>query len=134
MGDGNCADVKPDKAGSKASDLCRLRLSPGAATTLRLRLTDQQPKVLHLSSPRLVTTTPPQSELLGGNTFDTIFSLRRVEADEFYAKRAPKGLSEDAKNVQRQAFAGLLWSKQFYHFDVRTWLEGDPAGPPPPES
>lgn len=131
---GNPAAVNPDKTGTKASALYRLRLSPGTATALRLRLTDQEPKVLHLPAPRLVTTTPPQTELLGCNAFDTIFSLRRAEADEFYAKRAPKGLSEDAKNVQRQAFAGLLWSKQFYHFDVRTWLEGDPAGPPPPES
>ena len=131
---GNRAAVNPDKTGTKASALYRLRLSPGAATTLRLRLTDQEPKVLRLSAPRLVTSTPPQTELLGYSTFDAVFSLRRAEADEFYAKRAPKGLSEDAKNVQRQAFAGLLWSKQFYHFDVRTWLEGDPAGPPPPES
>ena len=131
---GNRAAVNPDKTGTKASALYRLRLSPGAATTLRLRLTDQEPKVIHLSAPRLVTSTPPQTELLGNSTFDAVFSLRRAEADEFYAKRAPKGLSEDAKNVQRQAFAGLLWSKQFYHFDVHNWLEGDPAGPPPPES
>jgi Glycosyl hydrolase family 63 C-terminal domain len=131
---GNRAAVNPDKTGTKASALYRLRLSPGASTTLRLRLTDQEPKVLDLSAPRLVTSTPPQTQLLGRSTFDAVFSLRCAEADEFYAKRAPKGLSEDAKNVQRQAFAGLLWSKQFYHFDVRAWLEGDPAGPPPPES
>jgi len=100
---------------------------------LRLRLTNQQPKIAQRSAPRLVIAAAPNSELLG-QTFDTVLVLRGAEADEFYAKRAPVGLSEDAKNVQRQAFAGLLWSKQFYHFDVSTWLEGDPAGPPPPES
>ena len=86
-----------------------------------------------MSAPRLVIAGAPQTELFGQN-FDSILALRRTEANEFYAKPAPKGLSEDAKNVQRQAFAGLLWSKQFYHLDVRTWLDGDPAGPPPPES
>src|SRR5437660_460106 len=50
----------------------------------------------------------------------------------FYATRIPKELSDDAKAVMRQSFSGMLWSKQFYHYDVRTWLEGDPAGPPPP--
>jgi hypothetical protein len=67
-----------------------------------------------------------------GKPFEAIFAERLREADEFYAKLAPQDVSEDARNVQRQAFAGMLWSKQFYHIDVRTWLEGDSAGPPPP--
>jgi len=46
--------------------------------------------------------------------------------------RIPEELSADAKNVMRQSYAGMLWSKQFYHYDVQTWLEGDPAGPTPP--
>jgi hypothetical protein len=125
--------VNPEKTGTKASALYLLRVSPGATATLRLRLTDQEPRIAHMSAPRLVTAAAPQTELLG-HSFDSVLASRRTEADEFYAKRAPKSLSEDAKNVQRQAFAGLLWSKQFYHFDVRTWLDGDPAGPPPPES
>jgi hypothetical protein len=131
---GNHAAVSPDNIGTKASALYRLRLASGATATLRLRLTDQPPEVRSLSAPQLVTSTSPQKELLGEKAFDSVFFLRRKEADEFYAKRVPAGLSDDAKNVQRQAFAGLLWSKQFYHFDVRTWLDGDPAGPPPPES
>jgi hypothetical protein len=130
---GNREAVNPDKTGTKASALYRLRLAPGATATLRLRLIDQEPKIARMSAPRLVIAAAPKTELLG-QSFDSVFATRRKEADEFYAKRAPKGLSEDAKNVQRQAFAGLLWSKQFYHFDVRTWLDGDPAGPPPPES
>ena len=129
---GNKAAVNPEKTGTKASALYRLRLAPGGSTTLRLRLTDREPKVMRMSAPRLVLAEAPKTELLGAG-FDSVFSSRRREADEFYARRLPKGLSEDARNVQRQAFAGLLWSKQFYHFDVRTWLEGDPAGPPPPE-
>jgi hypothetical protein len=125
--------VNPDKTGTKASALYRLRVTPGSTATLRLRLTDQEPKIARMSAPRLVIAAAPTTELFGKG-FDSVLALRRTEADEFYAKRAPKGLSDDAKNVQRQAFAGLLWSKQFYHYDVRTWLDGDPAGPPPPES
>jgi hypothetical protein len=67
-----------------------------------------------------------------GKDFDAIFAQRIREADEFYGTVTPAHLTADAKNVMRQAFAGLLWSKQFYHYDVRTWLGGDPAGPPPP--
>jgi hypothetical protein len=130
---GNCDAVNSQRTGTKASALYRLRLAPGASATLRLRLTNLAPKIARMSAPRLVIAGAPQTELLGQN-FDSILALRRTEANEFYAKPAPKGLSEDAKNVQRQAFAGLLWSKQFYHLDVRTWLDGDPAGPPPPES
>ncbi len=130
---GNRSAVNPDKSGTKASALYRLRIAPGGTATLRLRLTDQQPKVAQISAPRLVIASAPDTELFG-KSFDSVLASRCLEADEFYAKRTPVGLSEDAKSVQRQAFAGLLWSKQFYYFDVRTWLEGDPAGPPPPES
>ncbi len=130
---GNREAVNPDKTGTKASALYRLRIAPGATATLRLRLTDLEPKIAHMSAPRLVIAAAPTTELFG-QSFDSVFAVRRSEADEFYATRAPKGLSEDAKNVQRQAFAGLLWSKQFYHYDVRAWLDGDPAGPPPAES
>ena len=65
--------------------------------------------------------------------FDRIFADRIAEADEFYSGVIPENLSDDAKNVQRQAFAGMLWSKQYYHYVVKTWLEGDPASPPPPK-
>jgi hypothetical protein len=62
------------------------------------------------------------------------FEARQAEADSFYITCGAKNLSEDARSVQRQAFAGLLWSKQFYYYDVDTWLHGDPSGPPPPDS
>ena len=130
---GNHGAVNPEKTGTKAAALYNLSIAPGASVTVRLRLTDQEPKVARMSAPRLVLAQAPKTEIFGG-AFESIFSARRKEADEFYAMRSPKDISEDARNVQRQAFAGLLWSKQFYHFDVRTWLEGDPAGPRPPES
>jgi hypothetical protein len=130
---GNREAVNPEKSGTKAAALYDLSIAPGGSATVRLRLTDREPKVVRMSAPRLVLAQAPKTEQFG-QAFDSIFSARKKEADEFYAMRAPKGISTDARNVQRQAFAGLLWSKQFYHFDVRTWLEGDPAGPPPPES
>ncbi len=64
---------------------------------------------------------------------DEVLSVRKSEADEFYNELADKDLSGDERLVQRQALAGLLWSKQFYNYRVRRWLKGDPAGPPPPE-
>jgi len=130
---GNQNAVNPAQSGTKAAALYNLSIAPGASVTVRLRFTDQEPKVARMSAPRLVLAQAPKTELFG-QAFESIFSARQKEADEFYAERAPKDVSEDARNVQRQAFAGLLWSKQFYHFDVRTWLEGDPAGPPSPES
>src|SRR6516165_2249796 len=125
--------VNPAKVGTEAAAHYRLRIAPGASVTVRLRLTDKEPKIVRASAPRLVLRDSPKTELLG-QSFESIFASRRLEADEFYARRVLRGLSEDARNVQRQAFAGLLWSKQFYHFDVRAWLHGDPVGPPPPES
>src|SRR5260370_37803559 len=69
-----------------------------------------------------------------GVGFDDLFARRKKEADEFYASRIPAELSDDAKLVMRQAFAGMVWSKKFYHYDVGAWLGRDPARPrPPPE-
>jgi hypothetical protein len=65
--------------------------------------------------------------------FDWTFALRVQEADEFYATVIPRALSADAQNVMRQGFAGLLWSKQFYHYVVKEWLQGDPGNPSPPK-
>jgi hypothetical protein len=72
----------------------------------------------------------PGDAKLPGN-IDEIMATRRSEADEFYEEIAP-GLPPEVAMVQRQAFAGLLWSKQYYHYDVNTWLNGDPDEPPPP--
>jgi hypothetical protein len=112
--------VNPAETGTKAAALCRLEIPAGSVATQWLRLTDQDP------------ATPAVQSGLFGQAFENTFAARIAEADEFYAQRAPQRSSEDSKRVQRQAFAGLLWSKQFYHYDVRTWLEGDPDYPPPP--
>src|SRR4029453_8408015 len=68
-----------------------------------------------------------------GRDFDKVFAQRQREADEFYTTVTPDSLSDDAKGVMRQAFAGMLWSKQFYHYVLRDWLNGDPGQPAPPE-
>jgi hypothetical protein len=107
--------VNPAWVGTKAAAHYRLNIAPGERVVLRLRFTPQPPTPDMLQKP-----------------FETIFNQRIAEADEFYAKVIPQTLSADARNVQRQALAGMLWSKQFYHYDVRVWLEGDSAFPPPP--
>src|SRR5579871_3101591 len=107
--------VNPSEYGTKACGLYRLDLAPGETRTLRMRLTrTDEPS-------RMVQDT------------DGLFAERILEADEFYCF-CPPGLSGDAKLIQRQAFAGLLWSKQSYHFVVETWLKGDPYQPKPPAS
>ena len=65
-----------------------------------------------------------------GVDFEQMFAQRQREADEFYATVTPEGLSVDARNVMRQALAGLLWSKQFYYYEVSRWLRGRPIGAP----
>ena len=66
--------------------------------------------------------------------FDAVFSRCIAETDAFYAARQTNVADEDMRRIQRQAFAGMLWNKQFYDFNVRQWLDGDPLQPPPPES
>jgi hypothetical protein len=109
---GELGAVNPVQSGTKASAWYRFDLAPGQSRTIRLRLTQSR---------------GAQNPL----DIDSLFAERINEADEFYSF-APATLSEDGRRVQRQAFAGLLWSKQFYHFVVETWLKGDPAQPIPP--
>jgi hypothetical protein len=114
---GASAAVNPAQEGTKAAGRYRMLLGPGERAVVRLRLTD--------------------GELRGspfGTRFDALVAQRQLEADEFYAQVIPAKLSDDARGVMRQALAGMLWSKQWYHYDVRRWLEGDPSQPaPPPE-
>jgi hypothetical protein len=112
--------VNPAETGTKAAALYRLELPAGGSAVVRLRLSDQNPAV------------PSVVDGPFGQRFEDLFRIRLAEANEFYAKRSSSKLSDDALRVQRQAFAGLLWSKQYYHYDVKVWLEGDPAFPPPP--
>ncbi len=105
--------VDPERRGTKAAFRYRLEVPAGETATIELRL----------------------SETAGfGDDFDDVFAARERDADEFYAELTPPGASADEALVLRQALAGMLWSKQFYHYDVQRWLDGDPAGPPPPDS
>jgi hypothetical protein len=121
-----------------------MQLEPGESATLKLRLTDLDPLgSMDPDSPMVGTISGPAhneraSGVPGTNDFaagfDNVFTDRQKEATEFYESRIPKGMSDDAHHVMRQAYSGMLWNKQFYHYDVHTWLEGDPAEPePPPE-
>jgi Mannosylglycerate hydrolase MGH1-like glycoside hydrolase domain len=107
--------VNPAREGTKAAAHYRLALRPGETASVRLRLSN----------------TPPHGQCLAAE-FDALFAQRLREADAFYAAIIPASLDADGRSVMRQAFAGLLWSKQFYHYHVRRWLEGDPAFPAPP--
>src|SRR5712675_3711314 len=139
----NRSAVNPDQIGTKMAAHYVLDLGPGQSATLKLRLTDLEPLGgMDTNATVVGTISSPghqerSAEVPGTNDFgagfDGLFELRKTEADEFYASRIPQPLSDDAKNVMRQAYGGMLWSKQFYHYDVKTWLEGDPAGPPPPK-
>ena len=112
--------VNPAQTGTKAAAHFTSEIAPGQSWTIRARLTDQN----------LAENRTPARELFGP-AFDAIFDQRKKEADEFYDKRIDPKLSEDARRVQRQAFAGLLWCKQSYHYDVRRWLDGDSTQPQP---
>ncbi len=122
--------VNPAQTGTKAAASYQMDIASGAKATIRLRFTDAPPSA-KLNNPANGGSTS-NSPL--GSDFESILALRLKEADQFYAARTPGNLSPDARNVYRQALAGMLWSKQFYHYDVTMWLEGDPAEPtPPPE-
>ena len=111
--DGEQGAVNPAGRGTKAAAHYALTLAAGESRTLQLRLNQH-------------------GEPEFGAAFDGVFDARMREADEFYDTIIPATLSDDAKNVARQAFAGLLWSKQYYHYVVKQWLDGDPGQPGPP--
>jgi hypothetical protein len=106
--------VNPERRGSKCAAWYRLRVAPGETVELRLR--------------------PAGGAVDLGSDFAQVRARRRAEADEFYAELTPPAACEDEARVMRQAFAGMLWSKQLYNYDVRRWLDGDPGQPAPPAS
>ena len=114
---GEKTSVNPQQVGTKASVYYLLEIPPGETSTIRLRLTD---------SPDLWG-----DEAFGLN-FAEIFQARKAEADEFYQRIAPASLKSDPRQIQRQAFAGMLWSKQFYYYVVEDWLSGDSGTLKPP--
>ncbi|GAA4415561.1 glucosidase [Nibrella viscosa] len=112
---GNKQAPNPTHTGTKAAAHYPVTVPAGQSVTVKLRL----------AKPGLIAPF---------DQFDAVFRQRAHEADEFYRNLQQDIPSEDARRVQRQAFAGMLWSKQFYYFDIPQWLNGDPAQPaPPPE-
>ncbi len=106
--------VNPTHYGTKVSGHYRQMIPAGQSVTVRVRL-----------SGAMVNAPFDQ--------FDETFDARMKEADEFYDTVIPNSLTQDGKSVMRQALAGMLWSKQYYHYVVKTWLDGDPSQPPPPK-
>lgn len=112
---GHKGAVNPAQVGTKAALHVQKILQAGETWVIQSRLT-------------------PEAMARPFAQFNRVFEERVREADEFYAAVQAPDLSEDEKLVQRQAFAGLLWTKQFYHYSTELWLKGDPSSPPPPES
>jgi hypothetical protein len=110
---GNRSAVNPQRVGTKAALHYILQVAAHGSARVRLRLANG------------FVTQPFEG-------FDEILSKRQREADRFYAELQRDMTDTDARMVQRQALAGMIWSKQFYHFEVRTWLKGDPSQPAPP--
>ena len=113
---GNKDRVNPQQMGTKFAPHYVLNLKGGESKTIKLRLSN----TCDLTQPF-------------GTEFDNIFAARKQEADEFYHQLTPFSLNKEERNIQRQAFAGMLWTKQYYYYSVSEWLEGDPGNPPPPQ-
>ncbi len=112
---GATGTVNSEQMGTKAAMHYQFSVPPGATVTVHLRL------------------SAGDGDGVGAfDKFDELFARRIAEADAYYAAIQPTTLSDDERLVQRQAFAGMLWSKQFFHYDVAEWLRGDSAQPPPP--
>ncbi len=108
---GDLGAVNPDKQGTKVAAHYPMTLGPGESRTIRLRLVDRAPE-----------DVPGALDRLCGSEFDAVFDSRLHEADEFYAGIIPDSFDHDAASVMRQALAGMLWSKQYFHYDVDRWL------------
>jgi hypothetical protein len=108
--------VNPQHVGTKAAAHYKFNVPSKESVSIRLRLARVHEK----------KSRDPFAD------FDEIFASRRKEANEFYTDLAPARLSDEHRAIQRQALAGLLWNKQFYHYIVEQWLDGDPAQPTPP--
>jgi hypothetical protein len=121
---GDMEAVNPERVGTKAAAYYRLEIGPGETRVIRLRLTDSPPGSLPAWN---------GTGSIVGRDFDDILHARQHDCNDFYASITPSNVSEDAANVMRQALAGMLWTKQYYNYDVERWLRGDsPAQPEPP--
>jgi hypothetical protein len=117
-----CQDaVNSEQIGTKASAHYSVTVGAKESRTIRLRLSDVAPKAAKPTGKKNVGSF--------GQDFDRVMQARREEADEFYASIIPASLNADAANVMRQALAGMLWSKQYYYYDVQKWLEERGSNP-----
>jgi hypothetical protein len=117
------AAVNPAQNGTKAAAHYRFDIAPQTSQTVYLRLSERR---------TVIGEQQYESDGEFIRDCERVFTERKREADEFYAGVIPEKLSDDAKNVMRQSFAGMLWAKQFYHYVVKTWLEGDEKFATPP--
>ncbi len=117
------AAVNPAMQGTKAAVYYKLNVPAGGEISINLRLKKAKAAA--------ALNLPPRALVLG-QEFQQVCSDRKAEADEFYSSIISATTDDDTRNVTRQALAGLLWSKQYYHYVVRDWLAGDPVCPPPP--
>ncbi len=125
----SAATVNPAGRGTKCAFWYRLTLAGGATAQLRIRLRPVQPATGSQAGP--ADDVPADNGPLGAQ-YAAVVAHRRAEADEFYSELTPATATADETQVMRQAFAGMLWGKQLYYYDVTRWLDGDPAQPPPP--
>jgi hypothetical protein len=122
--------VNPARVGTKAAAHYVLDVPAGGSAVIRARFTPLAPD--RFGEPTHSNGADAEAGRTPFDGVDRSVTRRRREADEFYGTVIPHDLSADARAVMRQSFGGLLWSKQFYHYVVKDWLEGDPAEPPPP--
>ncbi|MCA9757753.1 MAG: glucosidase [Candidatus Eisenbacteria bacterium] len=144
--DGDETATNPENEGTKAAAWFRLTVAAGRSEVIRLRLrrapSDPDARVsgatvsdTSVSDGRVSDTSVSDTFVSDafGSDFEAVLEQRKSEADEFYAGHRKSGLSDEERLIVRRADAGLLWSRQFYHYIVEHWLDGDPTLPPPPE-
>lgn len=124
---GDTSAVNPGQKGTKCAAYGLLMLPHGGSQQIRLRLTHVDEEVIR---DRCSGDPERFASVAFDEEFDRSFEQRVSDAEEFYANRIPDSLADPQKQIMRQAYAGLLWTKQFYHYSVRTWLDGDPNGVP----
>jgi hypothetical protein len=119
--------VNPQQEGTKCAFWYTLTVPAEGSVTVRLRLRPKPEQARETGQP-----SGESYKRAFGESFNQVLQQRRAEADEFYQSLTPEAAGQDEANVMRQAFAGMLWSKQFYAYDVAVWLDGDPNQPKPP--
>lgn len=116
--DGKKAAVNPAKTGTKCAAWFQFNesggVAPGECAVVRFRFSKKD------------------ESYLDEEVFDDVMERRREEADDFYYRISPLPMSDDLRNIQRQAFSGMMWCKQYYQFIWDQWANGDPSQPPPP--